>query len=84
MLFTKKLRANFIPPTINNFEFTCVKNIIKKATRVFFACKRLFGITWGHNPKMFMWLCTSVIRIIITITAIIWLAKLIEKVLQKI
>nr|XP_022906088.1 uncharacterized protein LOC111417911 [Onthophagus taurus] len=49
---------------------------IKKATIVLTQCRRAIGNTWGLNPKVTMWIYTSVIRPMVAHGAIVWCSAL--------
>lgn len=52
-----------------------LKYITKKANNAYFACRRLFGKTWGLNPQMIIWLYQTIIRPIIAYAAVVWWPK---------
>ncbi|KAL0810531.1 hypothetical protein ABMA28_010652 [Loxostege sticticalis] len=49
-----------------------IEDKIKKACITFYQCKRLVGKKWGLNPKITLWLYTSVIRPSITYGSVVW------------
>ena len=49
-----------------------VTHALDKATRALWACRRLFGRTWGLKPDMVYWLYTTVIRPTLTYGALVW------------
>lgn len=52
-----------------------IDKTISKATGAFWACRKLFGKTWGLKPKMIHWSYISVIRPIVTYASIVWWTK---------
>lgn len=49
-----------------------VDYICDKACRVFWACRRTFGKTWGLKPKTLYWVYTTVIKPVIIYAALVW------------
>ena len=52
-----------------------IERVTSKATRAFFACTRLFGKTWGLNPRMTFWTFTTVVKPIVTYASLAWWPK---------
>ena len=45
---------------------------IKKAYNAFYACKKMFGKTWGLSPKVTYWIYTSIVRPILLYGVTVW------------
>jgi hypothetical protein len=45
---------------------------VKKATMIFWQCRRTFGKTWGLIPKMVYWIYTSIVRPYLAYGIIAW------------
>jgi ribonuclease HI len=45
---------------------------VKKAMGIFWQCRRLFGRTWGLNPKLVHWIYTCIVRPYVTYGAVLW------------
>ena len=52
-----------------------LNNTLNKATRVFWACRKLFGRTWGLSPKMIFWLYNTIVKPAVTYAALVWWPK---------
>jgi hypothetical protein len=46
--------------------------VINKASKVFWACRVMFGKTWGLRPHIVYWIYMAVIRPIITYSITVW------------
>ena len=46
--------------------------ITDKATKAFWACRSMYGKTWGLNPLMIFWIYSSLIRPIVLYGASVW------------
>ncbi|XP_044597530.1 uncharacterized protein LOC123274105 [Cotesia glomerata] len=44
----------------------------KKATATFWACRRIFGITWGLRPKLIKWIYTAILVPQLTFASVVW------------
>jgi len=44
----------------------------KKATALFWQCRRIVGSTWGTSPKIYHWIYIAIIRPMITHAAVVW------------
>ena len=44
----------------------------KKATALFWQCRRIVGSTWGTSPKICHWIYLAIIRPMITHAAVVW------------
>ena len=60
-----------------------IKYMINRANMAFHACRQMIGKTWGLNPKMVVWLHTSIIRPIICYAALVWWPKTNQSETQK-
>jgi hypothetical protein len=45
---------------------------IDMAYKAFWTCRGTFGKTWGLKPKVVCWICTAMVRPIVTYAATIW------------
>ncbi|XP_063979904.1 uncharacterized protein LOC135163928 [Diachasmimorpha longicaudata] len=47
-----------------------------KVTMTYWACKRMFGSTWGLRPRMVKWMYTAIMTIQLTHAAVVWWSAL--------
>lgn len=56
-----------------------IKSTTERAVRAMWACRRMFGRTWGLSSKMIYWMYIMIVRPIITYGAIVWWPKVQQK-----
>ncbi|XP_074114897.1 uncharacterized protein LOC141537672 [Cotesia typhae] len=44
----------------------------QKATATFWACRRIFGTTWGLRPKLIKWIYTAILVPQLTFASVVW------------
>ncbi|XP_044596718.1 uncharacterized protein LOC123273383 [Cotesia glomerata] len=44
----------------------------QKATATFWACRRIFGITWGLKPRLIKWIYTAILVPQLTFASVVW------------
>ena len=59
-----------------------LQKIQSRATKALWACKRLYGRTWGLKPRMIYWSFLTIIRPMVTYASLVWWPKTEEKVMQ--
>ena len=59
-----------------------ILKVQNRATKAFWACQRLYGRTWGLQPRMNYWSFLTIIRPMVTYAAVLWWPKTEEKAAQ--
>ncbi|XP_057333529.1 uncharacterized protein LOC130672801 [Microplitis mediator] len=49
-----------------------IRKQAQKATVTFWACRRIFGTTWGLKPKLVRWIYTAILIPQLTFASVIW------------
>src|SRR5262249_51788045 len=52
---------------------------VRKAKGIFWQCRRVFGRTWGLNPKMVHWIYTCMVRPYVFYGATAWWPRIMTK-----
>ncbi|XP_008546293.1 uncharacterized protein LOC103570361 [Microplitis demolitor] len=49
-----------------------IRKQAQKATATFWACRRVFGTSWGLKPKLVKWICTAILIPQLTFASVVW------------
>lgn len=61
---------------------THINRTVEKALMATWTCQRLFGKTWGLQPKMILWTYLTVIRPMVNYASLVWWPKTLQKTAQ--